>query len=131
MRRIVESVLAVSLAFGIIAVSACSEDRGIIWQANAASPDGRYQAHAETIQQGGPGNADVSTEVRLGQGGTDKGVEIVVLSHNNVPQPVRDAVSMSWTGGTSLLVEYLPSSHVEFQAVKASGVTIEVRPRAR
>lgn len=47
----------VNLIIGTVLACSCSDERGIIWHAEAASPNGHYLARAETTQQGGPGNA--------------------------------------------------------------------------
>jgi hypothetical protein len=116
---------------GTVLACSCSDERGIIWHAEAASPNGHYLARAETIQQGGPGNAWVSTEVRLMQGESDKGIEILILSYDDAPQPVPDAVSMTWDGDKTLHLKYSPSGHLDFQAVRASGVDIDTALRSR
>jgi hypothetical protein len=107
----------------------CESDQAIIWQADAVSPDGRYKVHAETVQQSGPGNAWVSTEVKLAQKGQEEGVDILVLSHDRLPQPVQDAVRMTWVDGKNLRLEWLSGSEVDFQAVRAMGVDIKALPR--
>ena len=121
----------VCMMAGTILVCSCGDERGIIWHAEAASPSGRYLVRAETIQQGGPGTASVSTEVKLTQGLSDKGIDILILSHDGMPQPVLNAVTMVWLGDNTLQLDYLPSSHLEFKAVRASGVEIETAPRSR
>lgn len=115
----------------VLAVSGCDSDRAVVWQANVASPDGNYRVHAETVQQSGPGNAWVSTQVTLGQGGPDRAFEILSLSHDIVPPPGIDPVSIHWTGPRTLRLEYLPSSNVDFEAIKGAGVEIESVPRPR
>lgn len=121
----------VYLIIGTVLACSCSDERGIIWHAEAASPSGKYLARAETIQQGGAGTASVSTEVKLTQGSSDKGIDIRILSHDDMPQPVLNAVTMVWVGDNTLQLDYLPSSHLEFKAVRASGVEIETAPRSR
>jgi putative transposase len=61
----------------------------------------------------------------------DEGIDILILSYDDVPQPVLDAVSMTWNGDKNLQLKYSPSSHLEFQAVRASGVEIDTAPRSR
>ncbi|WP_448097229.1 hypothetical protein [Luteibacter yeojuensis] len=113
----------------LLSMCGCESDQAIIWQADVVSPDGRYKVHAETVQQSGPGNAWVSTEVKLAQKGQEKGVDILVLSHDRLPQPVQDAVRMAWVDGKNLRLEWLSGSEVDFQAVRAMGVDIKALPR--
>lgn len=110
-------------------VSACSDDQAVIWQAHVKSPDGHYEANAETIQQSGPGNAWLSTVVKLSQGKDDEGFEILLFSHSSAQELAGGAVSMTWVDNKTLRVKYVPSSTVEFQAVRGAGVTIDLEPR--
>ena len=123
-RNVALAAIGMSLA---VSLAGCGKDWAVTWQADAGSSDGHYQAHAETIQQSGPGNAALWTEVRLTQKGRVEGSTILVLMHNNSPQDVRNAVRMTWVGDSKLRVEYTASSDVAFQAVKAAGVEIESR----
>lgn len=119
-------LIACVLIFPIL--SGCSKDSDVIWESTIQSKDGRYIAHAETIQQGGPGNATVETEVTLTQSGQKDGTRILILSHDDAPQPVKDTVQIKWIEARKLQLTYITSSHVEFQAVRAAGVDIESAP---
>jgi hypothetical protein len=116
---------------GVAFLASCSADSAVIWASHVKSPDGSYQANAETIQQGGPGNAALFTRVKLSQRQGDEGIEILGLSHESAQELINGAVSMTWVGSNRLRLEYVPSSRVDFQAIKSSGVEIDTQPRSR
>lgn len=129
-RRVTKSLLSGCLIATLLIVSACSDDQAIIWQAHVKSPDGHYQANAATTQQSGPGNAALYTVVKLGQSEGDEGFDILSFSHNSTQELRGGAVTMTWVDNKTLHVAYVPSSTVDFQAVRGAGVTIELVPRA-
>ncbi len=129
--RIFRVSVAALLAASLLALCGCESDRAVIWQAHVKSPDGHYQVNAATTQQSGPGNAALYTEVKLSQRDDDAGVDILGLSHSDVSELVGGPVSVTWVNNTTLHLEYDPVSEVDFQAVKSSGVNIELSPRSR
>jgi len=106
-------------------ISGCESDRAVVWRADAVSPDGGYTAHAETVQQSGPGNAWISTRVKLTQKGQEVGVEILGLSHKVLPRTPEHAVQMRWLGPRRLWLAWAPDSEVDFLAVRAIAVDVE------
>jgi hypothetical protein len=130
-RRVAKSLLSGSLIATLLTVSACSDDQAIIWQAHVKSPDGHYLANAATTQQSGPGNAALYTVVKLSQREGDEGFDILTFSHHSTQELGGGAVTMSWVDNKTLHVTYVPSSTVDFQAVRGAGVTIELVPRER
>lgn len=109
----------------------CGDDRAIIWQAHIKSPDGHYQVNAATIQQSGPGNAALYTEVKLSQRDDEAGFDILDLSHNDESELAGGPVTMTWVNNTTLRLEYNPVSRVDFQAVKSGIVNIQSSRRSR
>lgn len=130
-RRVTKSLLSGCLIATLLTVSACSDDQAVIWQAHVKSPDGHYLANAATTQQSGPGNAALYTVVKLSQREGDEGFDILTFSHHSTQELGGGAVTMSWVDNKTLHVAYVPSSTVDFQAVRGAGVTIELVPRAR
>lgn len=123
------SLKNVVLAMALIpSVSSCNDDHSVIWSADIASPDGAWLVHAETIQQSGPGNAAVFTEIGLGQRGQHQRTIIVGLSHSIAPRPLEPPVAMRWSTNRKLTVEYDPSSEVNFQAVKLADIEVTAEP---
>jgi hypothetical protein len=120
--------VAALLVWLFMLLSGCESDRAVVCQADAMSPDGGYKVHAETVQQSGPGNAWVSTTVKLTQKGQEAGVDILGLSHHLLPGPPGYAVRMRWLGPRRLLLAWAPGSEVNFQAVRAITVDIEAGP---
>ncbi|TCV96429.1 hypothetical protein EC912_102780 [Luteibacter rhizovicinus] len=112
-------------------LTGCYSDQAVIWKADSTSQDGRWTSHAETVQQGGPGNAWVSTQVTLVQKGRDDYQLIASFSHIKAAYPVLEAVTMTWINPQHLDIAYRPDSEVDFQAVKLASVTITLHPRDR
>lgn len=112
-------------------LSGCESDQAVVWQADAVSPDGAYTVHAETVQQSGPGNAWISTTVKLTQTGQETGVDILVLSHNLLPRPPGYAVQMRWLDPRRIRLAWAAGSEVDFRAVRAIAVDIESAPRGK
>jgi len=119
------SVIAAVLMPVLFLVIGCGSDRALVWQTDAVSPDGGYTVHAETVQQSGPGNAWISTRVKLTQKGQNLGVDILGLSHDRLPRPPGYAVQIRWQGPRRLRLAWTPGSEVDLQAVRAIGVDID------
>ncbi|QWT19105.1 hypothetical protein KPL74_15290 [Bacillus sp. NP157] len=110
------------------AMVGCGDDRAVVWEAHVKAPDGHYRVNAQTIQQSGPGNAALSTRVKLSQRDDDEGDDILDLSHSQMAEVINGPVKVVWLDNTTLRLEFVPSSHVDFQAIKAAAVTIDAVP---
>lgn len=114
-----------------LALVGCGEDSAVVWQAHVKSPNGHYQVNVATIQQGGPGNAALYTLVKLSQREDGDGIDIVDLSHNRMDEIAGGPVKVVWLDDANLRIEYVASSHVNFQAIKAAAVAIETLPMSK
>jgi hypothetical protein len=91
----------------------------MVWKAQSPSPDGRWIATADTVQNGGFGSADIYTTVHLKRtGDTSAPVDVLGIdSQEPIPRPyVLDNVAnkggsigltMEWETPTRLRVTYI------------------------
>lgn len=109
-------------------LAGCSKGTDIIWSSKEISPDGVWIATAKTSQNAGPGTASVSTEVDLTSAHSAYPPFIILGFTNTTAYPVGvTAVKMKWITNSHLDVIYNSDAVLEFQAIKASGVTITAR----
>jgi hypothetical protein len=122
---------------GCLAATACvKKDDLIVWKAEATSPDGKWLASADTVQNGGFGSAHVDTSVYLKRTGSSQPPrEVLVFTcHGVVPHPyVLDNaanhggtidLTMTWVTPTHLHVTYGAHPDIDLQIVKYAGVEI-------
>jgi hypothetical protein len=102
----------------------CDSDQAIIWSATDASPNGALIASAHTTQTGGPGTAFVGTEVILEQAKIANKIAILGFSNESAYPTGATAVKLHWLSNSHLDVTFKPGATIEFQAIKALGVTI-------
>jgi hypothetical protein len=132
-----------TLAVCLLGLGCTSRDDLIVWRADALSPDGRWVATADTVQNGGFGSGDIFTTVHLrNTQGKPYSVDVLGIdSQGPSPRPyVLDNVAnrggsidltMSWTGPSRLHLGYTSKTGtvVTLQMVKYAGIDILVDPR--
>jgi hypothetical protein len=118
-----------ALLAGVVLLAGCGQHSDPpIWSAQAASPDGKLIALAQTMQTGGFGTADAWTTVTLRQPWEKHSIVILSFDDNSIPSlPVGDtAVGLHWLSNSHLCVTYGKNVGVLFQAIKALGISISV-----
>jgi len=137
-RSIIRGVAA--LIFCLWGLGCTSRDDLIVWKADAPSPDGRWLATADTVQNGGFGSGDIFTTVRLrNTQGKPLSVDILGIdSQGPIPHPyVLDNVAnqggsinltMTWAGPSRLNIGYTSKAGtvVSLQMLKYAGIDIFV-----
>ena len=121
--------MKLTLLAGFVLLAGCGQHFGPpIWSTQAASPDGKLIASAETTQTGGFGTAYASTNVALRQPWEKHSIVILSFDDNNIPSlPVGDtAVGLHWLSNSHLCVTYGKNVGVLFQAIKALGTDISI-----
>ncbi len=109
----------------ILLLSACGEDKKTIASSTSQSPDGSWVATVDVIQYGGPGTAGLQTQVSLSPSRQpDHRAQILLIEDNQVTSSIGRDVSVSWQGAGHLNVRYPKGSVVDFQAIKAAGITV-------
>lgn len=132
------------LAASTVAFSGCeSRDDLVVWKAALSSPDGDWVATADTVQNGGPGNAEIHTTVFL-QGRNKKvppqevfGVEFQgPIPHPYTLDNVANAggcvgLTMVWSAPNQLHLSYegKPGNEVGLHVAKLANVEITVESR--
>ena len=109
-----------------LVLAGCGSDQAIVWSAKAASPNGQLVASAETTQVAGPGTAWVGTSVHLEQANVAHPLLILSFANDSAYPPGATAVTLHWLSNSQLDVTYKSGAAIEFQAVKALGVTITI-----
>ncbi len=114
----------------------------MVWKATAPSPNGRWVATADTVQNGGFGSADIYTTVNLKRLGDDSGpVDIIGIDSRARPIPhpyVLDNVAnkggsidltMTWETPSHLRVTYTDQActDVRRQLTKYAEVNITLQ----
>lgn len=138
MKRASLSVFLCALILGCT-----SRDDLVVWKAELASPDGAWLATADTVQNGGPGNAEIHTTVFLQ--GRDKQVprqEVFVIEcQGPIPHPytldnVANAggcvgLTMVWSAPNQLHLSYeeKPGNDVGLHVAKLANVEITAGSR--
>lgn len=118
-------------AFALLA--GCGQHRDPpIWSAQAASPDGKLIASAQTMQSGGFGTADAWTNVSLRQPWEKHSIVVLSFDDNDIPSlPIGDtAVGLHWLSKSHLCVTYGKDVGVLFQAIKALDTDISIEQLA-
>jgi len=137
MRR---TTLGLMICICALFVNSCQKP-SMIWRSEVKSPDGIWEAAAESFQSGGFGSAACWTTVTLRRldGAVNQGKPYDVLSLNcdgmttrayeldSRNASVQHDFALSWTGAKHLLVAYNEDSEVTLQVVKLSDVAIEFR----
>jgi hypothetical protein len=137
-RSIMRGVAA--LIFCFWGLGCTSRDDLIVWKADSPSPDGRWLATADTVQNGGFGSGDIFTTVHLrNTQGKPLSVDILGIdSQGPIPHPyVLDNVAnqggsinltMTWAGPSRLNIGYTSKSGtvVSLQMLKYAGIDIFV-----
>jgi hypothetical protein len=127
----------------ILGPGCTSRDDLIVWQTELRSPDGDWLASADTIQNGGFGNAEIHTTVFLrGRNAKIPPQEVFVIECDGpIPHPYKldnvankggcVGLTMTWLAPNRLHLSYEPKhgSEVILQVVKLSNVEITVEPR--
>lgn len=114
------------LAFGLCLFLAACDDSKTVWSAESRSPDGYWQASAQTKQYGGPGTAGVITSVYLARTNSSDD-PIKVLEFSQETQLGTIDLQMHWLTKTHLEVTYKGHPTTDFQAIKCADVAISVR----
>ena len=109
-----------------------------VWKADVLSPDRRWIARVETIQNGGFGSAAIDTAVYLKRADIRQDpIEVLNFSCNGpVPRPYTldntanaggtISLTMKWTTPSHLDVTYKGPADLTFQAIKCAGIDITV-----
>ena len=127
----------------LISVTSCGNKRDLtVWEEQVPSPDLRWTASADTVQNGGFGSGGISTSVYLARAGS-RGSPIEVLTFScdgPMPRPyVLDNVAnkggsigltMKWITPSHLHVIYEDHPELAFQAVKLAGIDITIENRS-
>jgi hypothetical protein len=134
------SILAVS---AVLFCGCESRDDLVVWKAALSSPDGDRIATADTVQNGGPGNAEIHTTVFL-QARNSKAPPQEVFGiecEGPIPHPYTldnvannggcVGLTMVWSSPNKLHLSYeaTPGNQVGLQVVKLSNVEITVESR--
>jgi hypothetical protein len=135
------------IVYGIAALIVCllgfgctRRDDLIVWKADAPSPDGRWLATADTVQNGGFGSGDIFTTVHLRntQGKRFSADVLGIDSQGPIPHPyVLDNVAnrggsinltITWASPSRLTIGYTSKAGtiVTLQMVKYAGIDIIV-----
>ncbi len=107
-----------------LVLAGCGSDQAIVWSAKAASPNGQLVVSAETTQVAGPGTAWVGTSVHLEQAKVAHPLLILSFTNESAYPAGATAVTLRWLSNSQLDVTYRSGATIDFQAVKALGVTI-------
>ncbi|TAL74803.1 MAG: hypothetical protein EPN56_09905 [Rhodanobacter sp.] len=110
-----------------LALVGCGSDQAIVWATKAASPNGQLVASAETTQVAGPGTAWVGTSVYLEQARVAHPLLVLSFANESAYPPGVTAVNLHWLSNSKLDVTYKSGAAIEFQAIKALGVTITIK----
>lgn len=102
----------------------CGSADAIIWSAKATSPDGQLAATASTTQVAGPGNNRVGTSVYVEQTKVARPVLVLGFTNESAYPSGVTAVTLHWLSNSRLDVTYKAGATIEFQAIKALGITI-------
>jgi len=127
----------------LISGTSCGNKRDLtVWEEQVPSPDLRWTASADTVQNGGFGSGGISTSVYLARAGS-RGSPIEVLTFScdgPMPRPyVLDNVAnkggsigltMKWITPSHLHVVYEDHPQLAFQAVKLAGIDITIENRS-
>jgi hypothetical protein len=130
--------LVSAVAFSTLALGCVKKDDLIVWTAEAPSPDGKWLASADTLQNGGFGSADIYTTVHLTPArGTPAPIDVIGIdSQGPMPHPyVLDNaankggsidLTMTWVTPTQLRITYAdqPCTVVNLQVVKYAGIDV-------
>ena len=114
----------------------------VVWKAQTQSPDGLWLAKADTVQNGGFGNAEIHTNVVLESKNTKAARQQVLVVECDGPMPhpyTLDnnankggciGLTMTWPTSKQLHLRYetRPGTNVVFQAVRFGDVDITVEP---
>ena len=124
-----QRTMKLTMIAGFALLAGCGQQHDPpIWSTQAASPDGKLIASAQTMQTGGFGTADAWTNVSLRQPWEKHSIVILSFDDNNIPSlPVGDtAVGLHWLSNSHLCVTYGKNVGVLFQAIKALGTNISI-----
>ena len=134
---------SVSVSLCALILGCTSRDDLVVWKAELASPDGVWLAIADTVQNGGPGNAEIHTTVFL-QGPNKRGPRQEVFGiecQGPIPHPytldnVANAggcvgLTMVWSAPNQLHLSYeeKPGNEVGLHVAKLANVEIAVKSR--
>lgn len=98
-----------------------------IWSTQLRSPDGRWLAIAETVENSGFGTGSVETSVDLKwTDGSESPKDILVLIHDPYSTPKTLNLSMKWVTPSHLDVTYSGKASVALQVVKYGDVDISL-----
>jgi hypothetical protein len=122
-----------------------TRDDAVVWKEQTKSPDGLWLATADTIQNGGPGNAEIHTTVFLQHESTKDAPQEIFVAECDGPMPHPYALdnnankggciglSMAWVTPKHLRLTYetRQGTHVLFQVAKLSDVEITIESVGR
>lgn len=112
-------------------LTGCGSDQATIWSAKASSPNGQLVASAQTTQISGPGTAYVGTVVHLAQARARNRLLILSFTNASAYPSGTTAVDLHWLSNSQLDVTYKSGATINFQAIKALGVSITAHQQAQ
>ena len=130
--------LTLVIGAGVFGSGCVSKDDLTVWKAEALSPDGKWIASADTVQNGGFGSADISTSVYLRRAGDSRPpVRVLEFScQGPMPHPYVLDNAANAGGSIHLALKWLDQSHLHvsydehpkllFQAVTLQDVSITI-----
>jgi hypothetical protein len=117
---------AAALIFCLWGTGCTSRDDLIVWKVDAPSPDGRWLATADTVQNGGFGSGDIFTTVHLRN--TQGPIPHPYVLDNVANQGGSINLTMAWAGPSRLNIGYTSKAGtvVSLQMLKYAGIDIFV-----
>src|SRR5690348_10807868 len=112
-------------------LAGCGSDQATIWSAKASSPNGQLVASAYTTQISGPGTAYVGTVVHLAQVKAHNNLLVLGFTNASAYPSGATAVGLHWLSNSQLDVTYKSGATINFQAIKALGVSITAHQQAQ
>lgn len=123
--RPVGTLLLAAALGGLLATSGC-DGSAVIWSTRAPSPDGRFLASASTIENAGPGTADVETGVYVQDtaGGSRRFMVLLLANDSMWPRGITE-VALRWPDPQHLSIDYQGHASIELQVIKWGGLDIQ------
>lgn len=123
-----------------ISISGCMRAKPlIVWRTEVTSPDGKWIAIADTVQNGGFGTASVETSVYLDTptsrtpparilGFTcNSAVPHAYILDNTANKGGTIDLKMSWESPSHLMVTYVGDPDIDLETVKYDAILVSVR----